>query len=339
MDKEFYQALLDEISDGVYFMSRDRSITFWNAGAERITGYSAAEVLGRSCADGILRHVDDAGNQLCRLGCPLAGVIADGNPREAHIFLHHKDGHRLPVTVRGTPMRDSSGTIVGAVEIFHARAVNPYADQRRISEDDSLDAVTGLPVRRMGELHLDTLLRAANEKAITLGLIFIDADNFKTINDVFGHRTGDDVLRMVAQSIANGLRRGDIPIRWGGEEFAAALPGASPEGLRATAERVRMLVENSWIQRGDAQARVTVSIGATMARPGESVEELLDRADQLMYASKSAGRNLVTTDDGQLPRTAARPMLGTPRLRLIPGARDVVGLGSGEVGTDPQPLS
>lgn len=330
MDKEFYQHLLDEISDGVYFVTRDRHITYWNGGAERITGYSAGEVVGHSCSEGILRHIDDKGRQLCLSGCPLAAVMKDGQPREMQIYLHHKDGHRVPVTVRGKALRDPTGATVGSVEVFSARTVNAYASQRRARDDDLLDPVTGLPPRSLGELSLQTLMKAVAEQVTTLGVLFIDADHFKDINDTFGHKTGDGVLRMVAQSTANGLRRGDMPIRWGGEEFLVLLPGIDVLGLRTIAERVRTLVENSWIQAGDTQARVTVSIGATMALPTESAEDLVDRSDQLMYASKHGGRNRVTGDAGGLTSTAERPLLGTGIPWQMPGAGDVDGFGSRE---------
>ena len=311
MDKHFYQDLLDQISDGVYFVDRDRRITYWNGGAQRITGYGAEEVLGQSCSEGILRHVNDAGGQLCLNGCPLAEVMKDGKPREAHVYLHHKDGHRIPVNVRGQALLDPAGLIVGSVEVFSTRVANPYAGQRRVRKDDSLDPVTGLPPRRSGELYLQALMRAVSEQAGTLGVLYIDADHFKDVNDTFGHKTGDDVLRMVGQSLANGLRRGDLPVRWGGEEFLALLPGTDLAGLHAAAERVRMLSENSWIQKGDKQVRVTVSVGATMAIPAETPDALVDRADRLMYASKKGGRNRVTTDTGQLTSTADQPILGT----------------------------
>jgi diguanylate cyclase (GGDEF)-like protein len=178
-------------------------------------------------------------------------------------------------------------------------------------KDDSMDSVTGLANRRFGDLHLQTLMQAVSELATTLGVLYVDADHFKDVNDTFGHKTGDEVLRMVGQSLVNGLRRGDIPVRWGGEEFLALLPGTDQAGLHATAERVRMLVENSWIQKGETQVRVTISIGATMAVPTESADDLVDRADGLMYTSKRGGRNRVTTDTGELVSGADRPILGT----------------------------
>lgn len=154
-------------------------------------------------------------------------------------------------------------------------------------------------------------MKAVSEQADTLGVLYIDADHFKDVNDTFGHKTGDAALRMVGQSLANGLRRGDMPVRWGGEEFLALLPGTDREGLYAAAERIRMLSENSWIQKGDAQVRVTVSVGATMGEPGETPDDVIDRADTFMYASKKGGRNRVTTDSGELTSKAGRPILGT----------------------------
>jgi diguanylate cyclase (GGDEF)-like protein/PAS domain S-box-containing protein len=311
VDPKFYQDLLEQISDGVYFVNLDRNITYWNGGAERITGYGAQEVLGHSCAEGLLRHVTDSGQQLCLSGCPLLAVMKDGKPREADVFLHHKDGHRVPVTVRGQALRSPDGKILGSVEVFHSRGTNPYAGRLRDRKDDSVDTVTGLAPRRFGELHLNTLIRAVAEQTTTLGVLYVDADHFKDVNDTFGHKTGDEVLRMVGQSIVNGLRRGDIPVRWGGEEFLALLPGTDQAGLRAAAERVRMLAENSWIQKGEVQVRVTISVGATMAAPTETADDLVDRADGLMYASKKGGRNRVTTDAGALISKAERPILGT----------------------------
>jgi diguanylate cyclase (GGDEF)-like protein/PAS domain S-box-containing protein len=311
VDKKFYQNLLDQISDGVYFLNLDRRITYWNSGAERITGYSSQEVLGHSCAEGLLRHVTDSGQQLCLQGCPLLAVMQDGKPREVHFYLHHKKGHRVPITARGQALRSPDGNIEGSVEVFHTRGTNPYAVQRRNRKDDSLDTVTGLAPRRFGELQLKAMTQAVAEQTTTLGVLYIDADHFKDVNDTFGHKTGDEVLRMVGQSIVNGLRRGDIPVRWGGEEFLALLPGTNQAGLAAIAERVRMLAENSWIQKGEIQVRVTISVGATMAVPAETGDDLVDRADGFMYASKHGGRNRVTTDTGALISKADRPILGT----------------------------
>src|SRR5664280_2072141 len=113
-DLAFYRDLVDNMSDGVYFVDRTRTITYWSRGAERLTGYHASEVVGRRCRDGILNHVDECGTELCGAGCPLKATIRDGRCRDAHVFMHHADGHRQPVWVRAAPLRDPAGEISGA---------------------------------------------------------------------------------------------------------------------------------------------------------------------------------------------------------------------------------
>ena len=329
MDAEFYAHLIDRVSDGVYFVSTDRRITYWSAGAVDVTGYTADAVVGRSCAEGILRHVNDAGRQVCLHGCPLAGVMKDGRPREARMYLHHRDGHRVPVTIRGEAIRDASGQIVGAAEVFTPRGAARDRQDARAHDDPSLDPVVGITSRRFGELKLAPLVAAVADGAATLGVLFLDVDHFKQVNDRYGHRTGDAVLRMVGLSISGALRGDDAAIRWGGEEFVVLLPGVGASDVEVVAERVRMLVENSWLRVGDAELRVTVSVGATMARPTEAALDLVDRADRLMYESKRDGRNCVTADSGRLVSTAERPLVGDGLPWEMPGRCDVDGFGCG----------
>lgn len=311
MEKEFYQDLLDQMSDGVYFVTPDRRITYWNAGAERITGYDAQEVLGHSCAEGILRHVDDTGQQLCLHGCPLAAVMEDGKPRKALVYLHHKDGHCIPVTVRAEALRDRTGKIVGSVQVFSGKTSGPSEGERRVRTDDSLDRVTGLTERRFGDMYLRSLIGAVGDGAVTLGILSIGIDHLEDVSDKFGPETADEVLAMIGKSLTNGLRRGDLAVRWGAMEFLALMPGADGDGLQASAERVRMLVENSWILSGGDQVRVTVSVGATMAAPNETADDLVARAGAFMRASQHSGGNRLTTDAGEIIHTADQPILGT----------------------------
>ncbi len=315
MDEEVYRTILEQMEDGVYFVDRDRRITYWNAGAEHLTGYSAADVLDHSCSEGILRHVSESGHQLCLSGCPLAGVMKDGKARDAQVYLHHKRGHRVPVEVKGSAIRDPDGTIIGSVEVFHRRPSTRFAQisPRERQEDAYIDPLTDLGNRRFALAQVEPVMAAVHTGVTSMGLIFIDIDHFKSVNDEHGHATGDAVLRMVGQSLANGLRSTDYPIRWGGEEFLAILPGTTDEGLEISAERLRMLVEHSWIQAGEEQIRVTISAGIAMARVDETFDELLDRADRLMYSSKKAGRNVVSSDAGQLARVGEAPIVGVGR--------------------------
>src|SRR5512136_2856200 len=114
--EDLYRTIVENMHDGLYFVDRKRRITYWNKAAERITGYSAAEVVGVGCADNFLVHVDSAGRQLCTGSCPLVASMQDGCFHEAEVFLHHKQGHRLPVWVRTSPIRGPGGGFTGAVE-------------------------------------------------------------------------------------------------------------------------------------------------------------------------------------------------------------------------------
>ncbi len=292
----FYKTLLDNLYDGVYFVDRKRTITYWNKGAERITGYPANEVIGKNCADNLLMHSDKRGNILCLTLCPLAECMVSGREQSDEVFLRHKDGHRVPVSVRVAPIEDEQGRIMGGVEIFTdntpaAVAFERLAELERIAY---LDPLTGLANRRYAEITLRSRIEELERYGWLFGVIFIDIDNFKDVNDQFGHEAGDEVLRMVAKTLQNSVRSFDIVSRWGGEEYLIVIANVEGDELLATARRCRALVEQSFVP-GKRLLRVTISLGATLARKEDTVETIVKRADELMYKSKEAGRNSVTT--------------------------------------------
>lgn len=293
------EKLLDSLFDGVYFVDVNRRITYWNKAAERITGYSKSEAVGTYCSNNLLRHIDSAGCELCQSGCPLATTIQNGNSSESSIYLHHALGHRVPVSVRTSPVRNDNGEIIGAVEIFsdNSSSLQIMHEYERLKQDVYLDQLTGVGNRRYGEMTLSTRMYDSRNHAIPFGVLFMDIDHFKNFNDNYGHKTGDDALKMVANSISYSLRKMDAVSRWGGEEFVVILPGATWVVVKSVAERIRVLVENSFIMAGDEKLHVTLSIGATMSREDDTVETIVDRADMLMFASKSGGRNRVTEDE------------------------------------------
>jgi len=293
----FYKTLLDNLYDGVYFVDRDRRITYWNKGAERITGYPGSEVVGRHCSDNILVHVDREGNNLCLGMCPLGGTINDGMARSSDVYLKHKDGHRVHVRVRAAPIRDASGEIAGGVEIFTdhtpaAEALERFAELERLA---FLDPLTGLANRRYTEITLASRLEELQRYGWRFGVLFIDIDHFKDVNDRCGHDTGDEVLKMVARTLQQSVRSFDVVSRWGGEEYVVVVAHVEGDELTATANRCRALVEQSRLPAA-AHICATISLGATLAREDDTVASLIKRADGLMYKSKAAGRNAVTVD-------------------------------------------
>ena len=291
--------MLDTVSEGVYFVDLERRITYWNRSAERISGFGAKEVIGSRCSDNILCHVDEAGREICVEGCPLATVLNGEEGARAEVYLHHKDGHRVPVTVQAMPYRDEDDVLRGVIEVFTDRSerLAMLSALQELRKENLTDPLTGLGNRRYVDIRLDSLLDDFSREGTTFGFLMIDIDHFKRVNDVYGHGNGDRALRMVGWSLANAVRRGDAAARWGGEEFVVLAPGATPDVLRGVAERVRTLVERSWITLEDGRKLgVTVSVGGTVVRRGETAAVLAERADGLLYKAKEGGRNRVSME-------------------------------------------
>ena len=292
----FHAKLLESIFDGVYCVNVERKITYWNRGAESLTGYSADEAVRRHCYDNFLGHVDEKGCALCTNGCPLSTTLLDGQRREADVFLRHKLGHRVPVCVRVAPIANRSGQIEGAVEVFNDVSARKQVE-RRVHELENIafrDTMTGLPNRRYIELKVKQSLEELQQFGRRFGLLMFDVDHFKQVNDRHGHDTGDAVLKVISETMTKSLRANDIVGRWGGEEFLALLLDVDAGLLRGLADRCRSLVAESGALSGESRIYVTVSVGATLVTREDSIHDAIKRADQLMYVSKSSGRNRTT---------------------------------------------
>jgi diguanylate cyclase (GGDEF)-like protein/PAS domain S-box-containing protein len=293
--ESFYQNLIDNLYDGVYFVDRERVITYWNKGAEELTGYSSSNALGKSCYDNFLAHVNDSGENLCHTDCPLKEALENGNSTEAEIYLHHRDGHRVPVTTKVFPIFDENGEISGAVEIFSDNSSH-VANKRRIDELQQLallDPLTQIGNRRYLEMTVEAKLAETIRYNNQLAVFFIDIDDFKEINDIHGHDAGDEALRVAAKTLSAVIRPMDALGRWGGEEFIAAASNINKEAVKAIAERFRSFIEGSSFRAGDENLPFTVTIGATIARQSDDLTSVVKRADKLMYEGKRKGKNQV----------------------------------------------
>jgi len=298
-DPGFYKDLLDHMSDGVYFVDREKRILYWNEGAHRLTGYTSEELVGKSCHEDILCHIDYAGHKLGTDSCPLSATIQDGGRHEASVFLRHKQGRRVPVSVRVQPLRGADGSIVGAIEIFSDDSAHSEARRRTdaMNRLAFLDHLTQLPNRRFAEMSVQTAISEFNLHKSAFGVLMVDVDGFKAINDSFGHSSGDRALLQVAQTLAGSLRPTDTVGRWGGDEFLAVVREVNKDVLKKLAERCVSLAQQTLIPSNDERLiRLSISVGAAMPRTGETAEELLQRADTLMYQSKACGRGCASEE-------------------------------------------
>lgn len=159
-----------------------------------------------------------------------------------------------------------------------------------------LDPLTKTYNRRFGMTRLNEEFSRTLRTNEPLGLLMLDIDYFKKVNDTYGHIIGDHVLINIAQVINKIIRKGDVLMRYGGEEFLVILPGASTEGLWIVAEKIRRYVAENTTRYHDQEIQVTISVGGT-SFPDHNVsdvEQLVQKADENLYISKEGGRNKVT---------------------------------------------
>ncbi len=176
-----------------------------------------------------------------------------------------------------------------------AEALRKELEQAR--HEATTDALTGLANRKAFYRALEQLTNAAVDGDETLCLLVADIDHFKNINDSYGHLLGDKVIRYIGSIINDCVKGKDLVARYGGEEYAVLLPDTAYQGALAVAESVRQSIERGRLVRSDTRERigtVTVSIGVTEFRPGESQEDFIGRADEALYRAKQAGRNRVS---------------------------------------------
>jgi len=182
------RAILDTVSDGIYVTTADREIVFWSKGAERITGYAPDEVLHQHCFDNILVHTDVNGRNLCSTDCPLQRCLTSGERQEIQeVFLKRKDGERLAVYVKAAPLMVGDKQYM--VEVFgelQSVAGKVLTDQlKQLSDASIVDQLTGVYNRRYIDTVLEQQFSMFKRHFQRFGVLVIDVDEFKKINDRF----------------------------------------------------------------------------------------------------------------------------------------------------------
>lgn len=279
-----YTTILDNVSDGIYFVDRQRTITFWNRSAERITGYKASELIGQECQADILMHINEQGVRLCTGLCPLAKTLYDGLAREELVYLFHKAGHRIPVTARFMPIRDDNKNIIGVVEIFRdiSSKLAQAAKVKSLAKMAYVDPLTGLVNRQYIEYKLGQLLQDLAKGGQPFGILQFNIDQFRKFNDHYGSRFGDEILKILSETLASNVTQSDTVGRWVGAKYVIISQNANKGMLLLLANKLKTLVEQSGLKLDDLMLQVTVSISGAIASPGETVEGLLERVEKIM---------------------------------------------------------
>jgi diguanylate cyclase (GGDEF)-like protein/PAS domain S-box-containing protein len=273
-------------SEAIMVTDAQNRIVRVNAAFEAITGYCEAEVLGSDPKIlGSGRHSPEFFRSLWQT------LLANGH-WEGEIWDLRKDGTEYPKWLHIDTIRDGDGNISHHVAVF-SDISERKASEERIRYLAQHDALTGLPNRFTLAVHLEHALARAERSKDKIGVMFIDLDNFKTINDTLGHHIGDLLLCEVARRISSAVRKSDIVARIGGDEFVVVLEAAPrlPVDAGTVAQKILERVsEPIRVDGNDLHTTPSIGIGI-FPDDGADIETLMKNADVAMYHAKGAGRN------------------------------------------------
>ena len=291
---EQYREILENLPNGVYVVDPDRKITFWNDGAERITGYLRQEVIGRRCPDTPLKHCDLNYVNICETACPLEATARDGQAREINVYVCHRSGRHVPVHVRASAVRDETGHIVGVVERFdegHKSAEAAAGGEPKESAARPYGK-SGLSDAAAVRAALEKSLAALAEQQTPFGLVHIELDQFEEFRKAHGGPAADRIWQTVAEGLARNLPKRDMLGQWEAGRFTAVLSDCPPVMLARAAGRLRQVAQAVSISWWGDRLSIPVWVGGTAARPDDTAELLLRRAELALRSSQKSGTGL-----------------------------------------------
>lgn len=279
-EREKFQTVVECLGDGITIKDLDYRIMYQNRAMTEMFG----DRTGRPCYEifGLEEPCPD---------CPTVKALKDGHAHTA-CRDYQIDGAVLHVESTSSLLRDSQGTVTGTVEIFRDISER-IRNEQTIRELAFLDPLTGLANRRLFEDHLEQTIAKSRRYNSQFGLLTLDLDNFKEINDTFGHEAGDQVLREAADRIRACCKRDlDTISRYGGDEFCIIFTDCGGRAQLATLVEQLLQEFSRPFQLADSRVGVTTSIGVSIfPENGTELKELEIASDRAMYAAKKAGRN------------------------------------------------
>jgi diguanylate cyclase (GGDEF)-like protein/PAS domain S-box-containing protein len=292
VEKELAQVTLHSIGDGVITTDANARVEYLNPVAEQYTGWSTAEARGRPLAE-IYRVVDErTGDTVDPLGPPPNASGETTGPAPL-VRLVGRHGRECPIRYSHAPIRSRDGETLGMIVVFHDVS-QMRAMAQQLLWQASHDSLTGLVNRREFERRLAELMETARTQHREHALLFMDLDNFKTVNDTCGHAAGDELLRQLTSVMLSRMRGSDTLARLGGDEFGALLESCPPEQALRIAHALRETVREFRFVWEDKTFSVGVSIGLVpiTAETG-TVSRVLSLADACCYEAKKKGRDRV----------------------------------------------
>jgi len=295
--------LLDKAQDAIFVVDMDYRIRYWNKSAERLYGWNSTDVAGALVAD--IFHDENLD-----MNAHMASTLKDGD-WAGEISQRHSDGSTLTVESHLTLVKSEDGT-PRSILALNTDITKRKAAEAKMERLAFYDTLTDLPNRQLLRETLDRALNAAARQKTTGALLFIDQDDFKTLNDTLGHYVGDLLLQQVASRLLSCTRKTDTVARLGGDEFVVMLEGLSNNEKKAAAaaKRISDKILEAFQQPYNLsvhQNESTASIGITLfSGLSDTADDLLKRADLAMYRAKSQGRNVMCFFDPEMQTYVTR---------------------------------
>jgi diguanylate cyclase (GGDEF)-like protein/PAS domain S-box-containing protein len=284
-DLRLASKVFETTADGIMLSDADDRVVMINAAFSRLTGYDEGEIVGTVLAESPFRPIDPVESD-----ARMERLHRDGHVT-GEVSRFRKDGTPLALWVTASCVYNGDGTIRNYVRVFTDISLLSET-QRKLEQLATIDTLTELPNRRLLQDRLDRALLRADRHRVGMGLMFIDLDGFKSVNDTLGHDVGDLLLREVARRLSGCVRASDTIGRFGGDEFAIILEDAVlPTDAAWIAERIIAALAAPFQLAGHC-VRTSASIGiAIYPSDGADAAALLRSADMAMYRSKKGGRN------------------------------------------------
>jgi diguanylate cyclase (GGDEF)-like protein/PAS domain S-box-containing protein len=295
---DIYKSVLENLPSGVYLVDPNRRILFWNAGAEKITGYLRQDVVGRFLREHLLETDDDleeASSESAETYDPLSVAFRDGKSSVADASILHKQGYRVPIILQTVPIRNERGSVIGVVECFERSAAVSERTRRKALHDLAcLDQVTGLPTRRFMESHIYEQLLLSAERRANFCVLLVLVEQIDHLRSTCGPGMIPNMLRVVAQTLENSVRPTDLVGAWSENVFLALLADCPEKELTRVAHRIRKMICRSEVEWWGDRFAVTATLGGAGCRPEDTMELLMERADQSLRENAAEGGHRIT---------------------------------------------
>ena len=292
-EKERAQVTLQSIGDGVVTTDAEGRIDYLNPVAQNLTGWDVRSARGKPITE-IMTIINE--HTRIAVDNPVMRSLKEGRviTLEDNSVLINQDGAEIPIQDSAAPIRDRIGNLIGGVMVFHDISKESRLF-RQLSYQASHDALTGLINRQEFENRLVSALENSQENPEhTHALLYIDLDQFKVVNDTFGHTAGDELLRQVAEVIQSKIRSTDILARLGGDEFGILLECCHDDRAMQIAEGIRGAIEDYRYNWKGTLTNARCSIGMYMVtHESPDAASIMSSADVACYSAKEMGRNQI----------------------------------------------